>query len=185
VTITRHFKHSHWWKRWSWSKFATSHFALEGPTEGVCECKMDVKSTWIDSYMASNRSCLMVTRTVFKKPSLGRKPDTKLGDHDTPNAHNSWFVLFYHAWGPTWIEIHWDSIWLRVWSHMILHYTWGSVTTLDGFGVSWDNLWTLSFGLSQFHGHGSWLVCEMALRIFLFFLVTYVHMYLFALLPLV
>jgi hypothetical protein len=27
--------------------------------------------------------------------------------------------------------------------------------------VSWDGLWTLSFGLSQFHGHGSWLVCEV------------------------
>ena len=26
--------------------------------------------------------------------------------------------------------------------------------------VSWDGLWTLPFGLSQFHGHGSWLVCE-------------------------
>ena len=29
--------------------------------------------------------------------------------------------------------------------------------------VSWDGLWTPSFGLSQFHGHGSWLVCEVAL----------------------
>ena len=32
--------------------------------------------------------------------------------------------------------------------------------------VSWDGLWTLPFELSQFHGHGhgSWLVCEVALR---------------------
>ena len=30
--------------------------------------------------------------------------------------------------------------------------------------VCWDSLWTLSFGLSQVHGHGSWLVCEVALR---------------------
>jgi hypothetical protein len=30
--------------------------------------------------------------------------------------------------------------------------------------VSWDNLWALSLGLSQYHGHGSWLVCEVALR---------------------
>ena len=29
--------------------------------------------------------------------------------------------------------------------------------------VCWDGLWTLSFGLSQLHGHGSWLVCEVAL----------------------
>ena len=30
--------------------------------------------------------------------------------------------------------------------------------------VCWDGLWTLSFGLSQCHGHGSWLVYEAALR---------------------
>jgi hypothetical protein len=29
--------------------------------------------------------------------------------------------------------------------------------------VCWDGLWTLSCGLSQFHGHGSRLVCEVAL----------------------
>jgi hypothetical protein len=29
--------------------------------------------------------------------------------------------------------------------------------------VCWDNLWALSFGPSLFHGHGSWLVCEVAL----------------------
>ena len=29
--------------------------------------------------------------------------------------------------------------------------------------VCWDGLWTLSFGLSQLHGHGCWLVCEVAL----------------------
>ena len=31
--------------------------------------------------------------------------------------------------------------------------------------VSWDGLCTLSFGLSQFHGHGSWLVCEVVLNV--------------------
>jgi len=29
--------------------------------------------------------------------------------------------------------------------------------------VCWDSLWTLSLGLSQFHGHSSWLVCKLAL----------------------
>ena len=29
--------------------------------------------------------------------------------------------------------------------------------------VSLDGLWTLSFGLSQCHCHGSWRVCEVAL----------------------
>ena len=32
---------------------------------------------------------------------------------------------------------------------------------------SWDSLWALSYGLSQFHGHGSWLVCEVELSLLL------------------
>ena len=35
---------------------------------------------------------------------------------------------------PAWIKIHWNSIWLRTWSHMASHYTCGSVTTLHDFG---------------------------------------------------
>jgi hypothetical protein len=47
---------------------------------------------------------------------------------------------------------------------MASHYTRESVTTPHGFlEVPWDGLGRLSFGLSQFHGHGSWLVCEVAL----------------------
>ena len=29
--------------------------------------------------------------------------------------------------------------------------------------VSWDGLWILSFGFSQSHGHGFWLVCDMVI----------------------
>ena len=98
----------------------------------------DQRSMWmqdrckvhIDSCMASNDSCFMVTWTMFKKPPLGGRLNTKPGDHGTLNTHNNWFILFYHAWGPAWIEIHWNCIWLRAWSHMASHYTWGSVTTL-------------------------------------------------------
>ena len=126
-----HFKHSHWWKGRSWSKFA-SHYAWI--TTGACECKMDVRSTWIHSYMASAESCFMVTWTIFKKLPLGGRPNTKPRDCGTPNAHNHWFNLFYHVWGPTWIENHWNSIRLRAQSHMTSHYTWGSVTTLHDVG---------------------------------------------------
>ena len=119
-----HIKHSHG------SKF-TSHYAWG--TNRVCECKMDVK-VYMDSYMASNRSCFMVTWTIFKNLTLGGRPHTKSGDHGTPKSHNCWFILFYHVWGPTLIEIHCNNIWLRVRSHMTLHYTWESVTTLRHFG---------------------------------------------------
>ena len=70
----------------------------------------------------------------FQKPPLGSRPNTKPGDHGTPNAHNHWFILFYHVWGSAWIEIHWNSIWLKARSHMASHYTWGSVTTLHDVG---------------------------------------------------
>jgi hypothetical protein len=51
-------------------------------------------------------------------------------------------------------------------SHIRLH------TTLEGpwphymmiLEMCWDGLWTHSFGLSQFHGHRSWLMCEVALN---------------------
>jgi hypothetical protein len=61
----------------------------------------------------------------FQKPPLGGRPHTKPGDHSSPNAHNHWFVLFYHVWGSAWIKIHWNSMWLRARSHMTSHYTWG------------------------------------------------------------
>jgi hypothetical protein len=38
---------------------------------------------YMDSCMASNGSCFMVTWTIFKKSLLGGRPDTKPGDHGT------------------------------------------------------------------------------------------------------
>jgi len=33
----------------------------------------------------------------FVKPPHGGRPNTKLGDYGTPNAHNRWFILFDHV----------------------------------------------------------------------------------------
>ena len=69
----------------------------------------------------------------FRKPLLGGRPNTKLGDHGTLNAHNCWFILFYHVWGPacikTLIEIAfgWGS------GHIWLCTTLEDVTTLHDF----------------------------------------------------
>ena len=60
--------------------------------------------------------------------------NTKPGDHGTPVAHNRSFILYSHVWGPAWIEIHWNSIKLRVCSHMTSHYPWGLVTALYDLG---------------------------------------------------
>ena len=74
-----HFKHSHWWKRRSRSKFTTSHYAWG--TNGVRERKMDVK-VYMGSYMASNGSWFMVTWILFKNRLL------EVGL--TQNAERSW-----------------------------------------------------------------------------------------------
>jgi hypothetical protein len=84
--------------------------------------------------MASHGSCFMVTWIMLKNHLLEiGLINTKSGDHGTRNAHNRWFILFHHVRGLVWIEIHWSSIWLRAWSHMASHYTWGPVTTLNDF----------------------------------------------------
>ena len=46
------------------------------------ECKV-----YMNSYMASNGSCFMVTWVIFKEHLL-EVGLTKLGDHGTLNAHN-------------------------------------------------------------------------------------------------
>ena len=62
-----HFEHSHWWERRSRSKFA-SHCAWR--TNGVCECKMYVKSTWIATQHWMDGSHFMVTWIIFKNHLL-------------------------------------------------------------------------------------------------------------------
>ena len=120
---------SHWWKTRNGSKFV-SHYARG--TNGVCECKLDVKSAWISTWHRMDH--VNDHLDYFQKSRLGGRSNTKLGDHGTPNTHNCWFILFYHMWRPTWIEIHWNSIWLKARSHMTSRYTWESVTTPHDFG---------------------------------------------------
>ena len=115
--------------------------------------------------MAVHGSWFTVTWTVFKNHFVEVGQTHSRETQAFPNVHDLWFILFYHVRGPTWIEIHWNSIRLRTRSHMTSHYTWRSMITLHDFGgVLGDNLRTLSFGLSQFHGHNSWLIPEVALR---------------------
>ena len=65
----QHFKHSHWWKRRSRSKFATSHYYAWG-TNGVCKWMQDGCEVYVDFYVASNGLCFMVTWITFKNHLL-------------------------------------------------------------------------------------------------------------------
>jgi hypothetical protein len=109
IGLRLHFKHSHWWKRRSRSKFA-SHYTWR--TNGVCKCKMDVKSTWIPTWHEKIHVSWSL-ELFFQKPPLGGTPNTKPWDHRTLNAHNRCFILLHHLRGPTWIQNHWKSIWLK------------------------------------------------------------------------
>jgi hypothetical protein len=125
----RDFKHSHWWKRRSRSNFASTLRLRDWRSMWMQDgCKV-----YMNSYMASNGSCFMVTWTMFKNHLLKVGLNTRVGDHGTLNAHNHRFILFYHAWGPVCIETHWNNTWLRAQSHMTPHYTWGCVTTMHNF----------------------------------------------------
>jgi hypothetical protein len=108
--------------------------------------------------MALNGSCFIVTRIIFKNRLLEVGP-TQNHRETMPfrTLTTVDFILFYHVWGLAWINFHWNIIWLRARSHRTPHHTWASVTTLTYMmlEVCWDGLWTFSFGLSPFHGHGS------------------------------
>ena len=93
------------------------------------------------------------------------RPNTKpLRDHGIPNTHNHWSILFNHVWGRAWIDVHWNSIWLRARSHLASRSTRGYVTTTHDFGGVSDGLWTLSLGSQKFTVTGSWLVYAVALN---------------------
>ena len=98
-----HFKRSHWWRGQSRSKFA-SHYAWG--TNGVYTWTQDGCEVYMDSYVASNGSCFMVIWTISINRLLEVGLTQNRGDHGTPNAHNRWFIFFYHVWGSIWIEIH-------------------------------------------------------------------------------
>ena len=123
---------------------------------------MDVKSTWIPTWHQMDH-VFVVTWTIFENHLL------KIGltqDHETMALQTLTTVdLFYfnmcddpHEWD--FIEIAFGcrpvtydfTLHLKIRDHTT--WFWGCVGTTP---------WTLSFGLSQFHGHSFWLVCESGL----------------------
>ena len=52
---------------------------------------------YMDSYMASNGSCFMVTWTISKELPLVGRSNTKSGDHSHLSVQNHYFILFYNV----------------------------------------------------------------------------------------
>ena len=129
------------------------HTTLEGPTEYV-------NARWMWSLHRFLHGIEWIVfhghLDYFQKPPLGGSLTQSKESMALRTFTTIDLFYLYHVWGPAWIETHWVSVWLRARSHM----TYSHYMILEVCG---DGLWTLSCGLSQFHGHGSWLECEVAL----------------------
>ena len=83
------------------------------------------------SYMASIRSCFMVTWTIFNNHLL----EVGLTQNRETMALRMLttvdLLYFIMCEDPAWIETHWSNMRLRARSHMTSHYTWGFVTRLQ------------------------------------------------------
>jgi hypothetical protein len=84
---------------------------------------------YLDSYMASNGACFMVTWTIFQNQYFDVGLTQKHWETMALKTLTTvWVILFYCIWRPAWIEMHWNNIsfgwvtlsWLRllacVWS---------------------------------------------------------------------
>ena len=125
---------------------------------------MDVKSTWIRTWHQMDHVSWSVG--LFSKNHL---LEAILPQHQETTALQTlttvdlfYFIMCEDLHEEKFLEIAfgWGSG--HIWLHTTLEGPWPHYMSLE---VCWDGLWTCSFGLSQFlHGHGSWLVCEVALR---------------------
>ena len=149
-----HFKHSHWWKRRMPIQVC---FTLRLRDQWSMWMQDGCK-VYMDSYIASNGSCLMVTWIIFKNHFLKVGPTQNWETIALSILTTVDLFYFYHVWGPAWIEIHWNSIWLRAQSHMDSHYIWWSMTTLHDFGgvLGWPLdtfFWALTVSWSRLLYH--------------------------------
>ena len=130
----------------------------------------DQRSNWMQdgcefymhSYMASKGSCFMVSGTIFQNHPLEVGPTQNPETMALQTLTTIGLFYFIMCEDPHEYKIHWNSLWLRARSHMSSHYTWGSGPHYMMLEVCWGRFGhSISFGLSQFPGHGSWLVCEV------------------------
>ena len=76
---------------------------------------------YMDSYMALNRSCFMVTWTIFKHHLLEVGPTQNQETMALWTFTTVGFICFITRDDPAWIETRWNSIWLRARSRRTSH----------------------------------------------------------------
>jgi hypothetical protein len=137
-------------------------------------CLRHQQSMWVQggckvymySYMASNESCFMIIWIIFKnhlsEVSLTQNQET-MALWIVTTIDLFYFIMCEDPHDHKFIEIAFGWGLSYKWLHTTLECPWPHYMILK---VQWDGLWTLSFGLLQIHGHSSWLVCEVALNLF-------------------
>ena len=130
----------------------------------VSECKMDVKSTWIDTWHQMDDGHL----NYFQNPSLGGRLNTS---SKTCALWTLIIVNLVHCMKGKSLKYHL----VEAWSHMTSHYTWESLTTLCDFGsalrqplyiffwaltISWSRLlacmwWPLFYSMKLINFYGN------------------------------
>ena len=137
---------------------------LEGPMEWVCECKMDVKSTWIPTWHQMDH--VSWSLGLFSKIHLSEVGLIQYRETTALQMLTTVDLFCFIMWGPARIfylkKIAFGWGLGPILLHTTLEDPWAHYMILE---VSWEGIWALSFGFSQFHGHGSWLLCEVALRV--------------------
>ena len=117
---------------------------------------------YMDSYTGSHVSCFMVTWIIFKNHLLevGLTPKQEtMALWTLTTVDLLYFIMYEDSHEQAFIEIAFGWRPRYIWLHTTLqsprpHYMISK--------MCWDGLRTLSFGLSQLHGHRSWLMCEVA-----------------------
>ena len=92
---------------------------LEGPTEYISECKMDVKSTWHRMDHVSWSLGLFFQKPPWREVGLTQNPETMALQTLTTIG----LFYFYHVWGPAWVGIIEIALGWRpghIWLHAIL-----------------------------------------------------------------
>ena len=123
----------------------------------------------MDSCTTSYGSCFTVTWHIFINHFLEVGPTqhhktTTLQTVTTVDLTSFGFLDSTMCEDPAWIETHWNSNRLRARSGHTPHSRLRDHTYMSLGGVLGWPLDTFFWALNIFHGHGSWLMCEVALN---------------------
>jgi hypothetical protein len=129
---------------------------LNGTNE-VRECKMDVKSTWIHTWHQMDLG--LFSKTISRGYAWHKTGRPWHSERLQPLIYSILSRMRTHVNKYS----HWNGIWLRTQSHDFTPHLRVCDPTMWFGGCLKTAFGQFSFGFSPSHGHGFWLVCDVAL----------------------